>query len=107
MLIVLPLTFRTSLYYDSSVGFFAPKKFKFLNYEAFRASCGVPLLLKKGRNMAKALLVYQTRISPELKNRLAVAAVNLEITPAALARQAIEQVVKSIESLETAKNPIT
>ena len=56
--------------------------------------------------MAEALIVYQTRISPQLKARLSNAAAALETTPAALARQAIEQAVKLSETLETSKTPI-
>ena len=89
-----------------SMGCFVPKKIEFLT-EASLLVAGVPLLLKKGGNMVKALLVYPTRISPELKDRLIVAAANLKTTPAALAREAIEQAVKLSESLETnSKNPI-
>lgn len=105
MLIVLPLTVSFDIDSITAMGFLVPGKFEFVA-KAFLRLARVPLLLKKGGNMSKALLVYPTRISAELKVRLAVAAANLETTPAALAREAIEQAVKLSESLETSKNPI-
>ena len=106
MLIALPLTFSFSIYSITTVGFVAPGKIEFV-MKAVLLIVGALLSLKRGRNMTKALLVYPTRLSPELKARLIVAAANLKTTPAALAREAIEQAVKLSESLETnSKNPI-
>ncbi len=86
--------------------FWCQKKF---TTKAFLRIAEVPSFFRGDRilkQLNQTLLVYPTRISPELKARLAVAAANLETTPAALARQAIEQAVKLSESLETSKNPI-